>query len=139
MQLPWGMTLNTDINQQSRRGYSDASMNTNELVWNFQLSQRLLPRKNLTISLRAVDVLDERADVNRNISSTARVDTRTRNINSYYMLSVNYRFGRFGGRRPGGQANGGRGGQGNSPRGGQGARGGQGGSPRGGQGPRGGF
>ncbi len=145
IRAPWEMTFNMDANEQSRRGYSDASMNTNEFIWNFTVSQRLLPKKNLIISLRAVDVLDRRAEVNRNISATARVDTRTRNIHSYYLLSLNYRFGRFGGRRSGGQMNadrgdqGARGGQGNSPRGGQGARGGQGGSPRGGQGPRGGF
>jgi len=101
VQMPWGMTCNMDITQASRRGYSDASMNTDELLWNFSLSQRLLPKKNLVISLRAVDVLDRRAEVTRNITATARTDTRTRNIHSYYMLSVNYRFGQFGGKGKG--------------------------------------
>lgn len=145
VQAPWGMTFNMDVNQASRRGYSDASMNTDELLWNFSVSQRLLPKKNLIISLRAVDVLDRRAEVNRNITATARTDTRSRNIHSYYMLSANYRFATFGGRRGGGNARmSGQGGakrggaQGNVQRGGQGnlQRSGQGNSARSGQGPR---
>ncbi|MBQ2301337.1 MAG: TonB-dependent receptor, partial [Bacteroidaceae bacterium] len=36
--MPWDMQFSSDISQQSRRGYDDASMNTNELIWNAQLS-----------------------------------------------------------------------------------------------------
>jgi hypothetical protein len=118
--FPWGMTISSDIEQQSRRGYSDAAMNTNHLIWNGSISQRFLPRKQLTISLRAVDILDERDDVNRNISATSRTDTQSEMVRSYVLLSANWRFGRFGGR---GQ----RGGRGNRDEGG----------PRGGDGPRG--
>ena len=101
VQMPWHMTLSTDITQQSRRGYSNPAMNTNELFWNFQLTQRLLPRRNLLISLRAVDVLNEREDVNRRVTSTGRSDTRTRNIRSYYLLTLTYNFRTFGGRQMG--------------------------------------
>ena len=96
--FPWGMTISSDIEQQSRRGYSDASMNTNHLIWNGAISQRFLPRKQLTVSLRAVDILDERDDVNRSISATSRTDTRNEMVRSYVLLSANWRFGRFGGR-----------------------------------------
>ena len=44
---PWGTALTTNINMQSRRGYNDASMNTNELIWNAQLSQGFLKGKPL--------------------------------------------------------------------------------------------
>ncbi len=98
IRTPWGMTLESNINQHSRRGYTDQAMNTNQLIWNATLSQRLLRQKNLTISLRAVDILNERDDVNRNISATSRTDSRSKLVNSYYMLSVVYRFGKFGGR-----------------------------------------
>lgn len=97
IQCPWNMTFSTNITEQSRRGYSDASMNTNELIWGFQISQRLLPKKNLTITVRANDVLNQRDNVSRNVSATARTDTRTVNVHSYYLLTVNYRFGKFGG------------------------------------------
>ncbi|MCH5168189.1 MAG: TonB-dependent receptor [Prevotellaceae bacterium] len=97
---PWGMTFSSDIEQQSRRGYTDAAMNTNHLIWNGSISQRFLPRRQLTISLRAVDILNERDDVNRNISAVSRTDTQSDMVRSYVLLSANWRFGRFGGRRP---------------------------------------
>ena len=96
--FPWGMTISSDIEQQSRRGYSDAAMNTNHLIWNGSISQRFLPRKQLTVSLRAVDILDERDDVNRNVSAVSCTDTRSEMVRSYVLLSANWRFGRFGGR-----------------------------------------
>ncbi len=99
---PWGMTLESNINQHCRRGYTDQAMNTNQLIWNATLSQRLLRKRALTISLRAVDILNQRDDVNRNISATSRTDSRTKLVNSYCMLTVTYRFGKFGGRGGGG-------------------------------------
>ena len=96
--FPWGMSISSDIEQQSRRGYSDAAMNTNHLIWNAQISQRFLPYRQLTISLRAVDILDERDDVNRNVSAVSRTDTKNEMVRSYVLLTANWRFGRFGGR-----------------------------------------
>ncbi|MBR5052351.1 MAG: outer membrane beta-barrel protein, partial [Bacteroidaceae bacterium] len=122
--FPWGMTISSDIEQQSRRGYSDAAMNTNHLIWNGSISQRFLPYKQLTISLRAVDILDERDDVNRNVSAVSRTDTKSEMVRSYVLLSANWRFGRFGGR---GMMGGGRGRGEGGQRGGGGFGGGRGG------------
>ena len=127
--FPWGMTISSDIEQQSRRGYSDEAMNTNHLIWNGSISQRFLPYKQLTISLRAVDILDERDDVNRNVSATSRTDTKNEMVRSYVLLTAYWRFRRFGGRgMMGGRGrgeNGSRGGEGGGgPRGGGGGRGG---------------
>ena len=60
---PWGTALTTNINMQSRRGYNDASMNTNELIWNAQLSQGFLKGKPLTISLQLYDILHQQSTV----------------------------------------------------------------------------
>ena len=129
--LPWGMTISSNIEQQSRRGYSDAAMNTDHLIWNGSISQRFLPYKQLTISLRAVDILDERDDVNRNVSAVSRTDTKNEMVRSYVLLSANWRFGRFGGRgmmsgrgRGEGGSRGGGGGREGGPRGGGGFGGG---------------
>ncbi len=135
---PWGMTISSDIEQQSRRGYSDAAMNTDHLIWNGSISQRFLSHKQLTVSLRAVDILNERDDVNRNISATSRTDTQNEMVRSYVLLSANWRFGRFGGRGGGrgrgeeGRGEGGRG-EDRGPRGGGRDGGGFGGGPRGGR------
>lgn len=99
VRLPWNMTLSTSIDEQCRRGYATSSMNTNELLWGFQVSQSLLPRKNLTLSLRAVDLLDRRSDVRRTVTTTARTDTRTSMVSSYFLATVSYRFRQFGGAR----------------------------------------
>ncbi len=94
--LPWGMRLATDLHESSRRGYSDASMNTNELLWNAQLSQSFLQGSPLTVSLQFYDILSQQSNISRMISSTQRSDTEYNAINSYAMLHVIYRFNAFG-------------------------------------------
>mgnify|MGYP006864383507 CR=1 FL=1 len=39
---PWNMTISTNMTNQARRGYSDPSMNRNELIWNAQIAQSFL-------------------------------------------------------------------------------------------------
>ncbi|MBO7120003.1 MAG: TonB-dependent receptor [Bacteroidaceae bacterium] len=120
---PWNMQFSSDISQQSRRGYDDASMNTNELIWNAQLSQNFLKQKNATVSVQWYDILRERSSISRNYSATNRSDTWTNAIHSYVMVHFIYRFnlvgskevrqsGFGGGGGPGGWGGGGRGGWG---------------------------
>ena len=131
---PWGTSLTTNMNMQSRRGYADYSMNTNELIWNAQLSQSFLRGNALTVSLQLYDILHQQSTFSRTITAMSRNDTEYNAITSYGMLHVIYRLNIFGG--GGGFGFGGpRGGRGgNGPRGG-----GFGGGPRGGGfgGPRG--
>ncbi len=124
---PWGTQLSTGMSMNSRRGYSDESMNTNELIWNAQLSQSFLRGNALTLSLQFYDILNRQSTFSRSITSTQRVDTEYNAITSYAMLHVIYKINIFGGmssmRGPGGPGGpGGRGG-----RGGFGGRGGGGG------------
>lgn len=98
LSLPWGMRLSTDMHQNSRRGYSDASMNTNELVWNAQLSQGLLKGNALTLSLQLFDILHRQSNFSRTINAIQRADTEYNSINSYAMFHAIYRLNLFGGR-----------------------------------------
>ena len=129
---PWGTSLTTNMNMQSRRGYNDNSMNTNELIWNAQLSQSFLKGNALTVSLQLYDILHQQSNLSRSITASMRTDTEYNAITSYGMVHVIYRLNLFGGRA------GRQGGFGGGPggRGGRGGRGGFGG-PMGG-GPRGG-
>lgn len=95
---PWGTALSTNISQQSRRGYNDASMNTNELIWNAQLSQSFLKGKPLTVSIQFYDLLHQQSNFSRTLNSIQRRDTWYNNINSYAMLHVIYKFNLFGGK-----------------------------------------
>ncbi len=117
---PWGTQLSTNMNMNSRRGYNDASMNTNELIWNAQLSQSFLRGNALTVSLQLYDILHEQSTFSRAISAMSRTDTEYNAITNYAMLHVIYRLNLFGGmgnRRGGGFGGpgGGRGGRGGRP------------------------
>ena len=96
---PWGMSLSTDLSQSSRRGYSDNSMNTNELVWNAQLSQGFLKGKPLTVMIQFYDLLHQQSTLSRALTAMARTDTEYNSINSYAMLHVIYRLNIIGGKQ----------------------------------------
>ena len=95
---PWGTSFSTDMHNQSRRGYQDATMNTNELLWNAQISQSFLKGKPLTVSVQFYDILRQQSNLTRTINAMQRSDTEYNSINSYVMLHAIYRFNAFGGR-----------------------------------------
>jgi hypothetical protein len=129
---PWGTQVSSGLNMNSRRGYNDASMNTNELIWNAQLSQSFLRGNALTVSLQFYDILHEQSTFSRTITAMQRSDTEYNAITNYAMLHVIYKLNIFGGmsnmRGPGGPGGpGGRGGRGGFGGGRGGGRGGFGG------------
>ena len=116
---PWGTSLSTDMHMNSRRGYNDKSMNTNELIWNAQIGQGFLKNRLLTVTLQFYDILHRQSNFSRTINAMQRSDTEYNAINSYAMLHVIYRINFFGGRaaregqRGPGDREGGRGQRGN--------------------------
>ena len=94
---PWGTGFSTSAHMTSRRGYADASANTNEFIWNAQISQSFLNGRPLTVSLQFFDILHQRSSFSRAIDANSRRDTWYNSINSYAMLHVIYRFNAFGG------------------------------------------
>ena len=129
---PWGTQLSTSMNMNSRRGYNDASMNTNELIWNAQVSQSFLRGNALTLSLQFYDILHRQSTFSRTVDAMRRSDTEYNAITNYAMLHVIYRLNIFGS----GSNRGPQGGPG-GPGGGR--RGGGFGGPGGGGRPGGGF
>ena len=127
--FPWGTNLSTDIHMHSKRGYSDKSLNTNELLWNAQLSHSFLQGKKLTVMLQWYDILNQQSNFSRTVNANGWTDREVNAITSYAMLHVSYRYNMFGR---------GRGGNGGNERGGD-FRGRGGDGPRGGDRPRGGF
>ncbi len=138
--FPWNMQFNTDINVTARRGYQQASANTTRTIWNASISQRLLPKRILTLTLKWVDILSQRDDLNRNVSALSVSDSHSEMVSSYVMFTANLRFGFFGGSRkknrdetpqiemvPEGRQEGGRGNRGGNGGGGRGGNGGGGG------------
>lgn len=96
--MPWGMSLSTNIANQSRRGYSDTSMNRDELIWNAQLSQTFL-KGNATISFEMYDILQQQSNITRSLTASGRSVYQYNGVNSYCMLHFIYRLNIFGGKQ----------------------------------------
>jgi len=122
--FPWGSQLSTDIHIYSKRGYADESLNTNELIWNAQLSHSFLKGKKLTVMLQWYDILHEQTNFSRTVNANGWRDTEVNAITSYAMLHVSYRMNFFGGRDGGGPGRGGLERGGDRPRGMRGGNGG---------------
>lgn len=93
--MPWKMTLSTNIANQSRRGYTDSSMNRNELIWNAQLSQTFL-KGNATVSFEMYDILKKQSNISRSLTANGRSVYEYNGVNSYCMLHFIYRLNIFG-------------------------------------------
>ena len=92
---PWNMTISTNMTNQARRGYSDASMNRNELIWNAQIAQSFL-KGALTLSFEWNDILKEQSNITRSYTSSGSSVYTYNGINSYGMIRAIYRFNIFG-------------------------------------------
>ncbi len=95
--MPWKMTLSTNITNQSRRGYTDSSMNRNELIWNAQLSQSFL-KGAATVSFEMYDILKQQSNISRSLTADGRSVSSYNGVNSYCMLHFIYRLNIFGGK-----------------------------------------
>ena len=91
LELPWNFQISTDLTMYSRRGYSETSMNTNELVWNARLAKRLM-HGNLTLLFDGFDLLGNLSNVRRTINAQGRTETFYNVIPSYGLFHAIYRL-----------------------------------------------
>lgn len=97
IQLPWwNIKISSDIGMNSRRGFSDPEFNTNELIWNAQLSKSFLAQKAATVSVQFYDILGQQSNVSRIVNATMRSDTWYNTVNSYFMVHFIYKLNLFG-------------------------------------------
>jgi hypothetical protein len=96
VRFTWNMSFSTSLSNSCRRGYSDASMNKDELLWNAQISQSFLKGNAATVSLQVFDILHQQSNISRTISATMRSDVEYNSINSYCMLHFTYKLNVFG-------------------------------------------
>ncbi|MDO4211792.1 MAG: outer membrane beta-barrel protein [Bacteroidales bacterium] len=101
----WGLSFSTDLNLYQRRGYDDASMNDNSLIWNAQLSRsfgfrhkRSSPSSEgrgggpWTLMLKGHDLLHQLSQVRRTLNAQGLTETWVNGVPSYVMLHLIYRF-----------------------------------------------
>ena len=98
VRLPYDFEVSMNLHERSRRGYNDSSMNTNELLWNGQISKPFLKNKSLIVALNFYDLLGQQSNYERWVNATGRSDTQYNSVNSYAMLHVRYRLNMFGGK-----------------------------------------
>ena len=97
IQLPWwNLKLSSDIGMNSRRGFSDPEFNTDELIWNAQISKSFLAQNAATVSVQLFDILGQQSNVSRVVNATMRSDTWYNTVNSYFMAHFIYRLNLFG-------------------------------------------
>ena len=96
--LPWyNIKISTNLSMSSRRGYSDPNANTDELLWNAQLSASFLPKNALTVSVQLFDILQQQSNISRVVEALYRMDSESNAIYSYGMLNLSYKFNNTGG------------------------------------------
>lgn len=95
--LPWDVYISSDINYRIKDGYNDG-FNTNELIWNAQISKNFLKSKAATIRLKFYDILKEQSNLTRTIDETRMSDTEYNTLGSYFMVHFVYRLNTLGGK-----------------------------------------
>lgn len=98
LRLPWKMNIGTNLRMQSRRGYANKNMNTDELIWNAEISQNFFKGSPLIIRFRINDILHERSNISRTINAQRRVDSQNDASYSYFMLHAILRLNIFNGK-----------------------------------------
>ena len=90
--LPWDLEIATDLTMYSRRGYDDASMNDNCLVWNASLSRSFGRKKDWTLRADGFDILRQLSSVRRTLTAQGRTETWYNTVPSYFMVRLMYRI-----------------------------------------------
>jgi len=91
VKLPLSIEFATDIKMYSRRGYSNPSMNTDDLVWNASLSKGVM-NNNLTFSIEAFDILHQLSNIRYELNGMGRTETWVNCIPRYLMFKARYRL-----------------------------------------------
>lgn len=72
--LPWSLQLATDLTYFVRCGYANDAMNTDDLVWNAQLSKSVI-RGRLTLALVGYDILGQLSHITYTVNAQSTTET----------------------------------------------------------------
>ena len=92
--LPFDFLIESDINYSTNSGYSDG-FDQKEILWNAALSKQLFKEKNGTIRFKIYDILKQKSDISRSVTSNYIRDTTSNTLTSYFMFHFVYRFNIF--------------------------------------------
>lgn len=89
--LPKSWQITTNFSLANRCGYSDATLNETNWVWNAGISKTLLKGK-LTMRLDGYDILSQQSAVSRVINAQGNTETWVNSQPRYFLFSAIYRF-----------------------------------------------
>lgn len=92
--LPYDFSIESDINYSTNSGYADG-FTQDEWLWNASLSKQIFKQKNGTIRFKIYDILQQRSNISRSVTSNYIRDTTTNTLTSYFMFHFVYRFNIF--------------------------------------------
>ncbi len=97
--LPKDFILNYDLDKTINNGFS-SNVTSNPFIINASLEKQFFEKKNMSLRLQALDMLNENTSVNRTVTGSAITDTRTNRLGRYYMLTCILRLNKFQGQAP---------------------------------------
>ena len=90
--LPRGIQLRSDVDYSFRNGTNITPGEDDQVVWNASLSWRFLKQKKAELSFYWADILSQKKNFTRSVSSSGLSERHTQQIGSWFMLSFKYRF-----------------------------------------------
>lgn len=90
IELPASFRFTSELKSESRRGYRDGSMNDNEIIWNMGLTKSF--KKNITLSLNAVDVLGQRNNIYKVVTAQGTSESVSNTLKRHIMLHFIWQF-----------------------------------------------
>lgn len=92
--LPWDIKVESDISWSANSGYA-AGYEEKAILWNASLSKSFLKNNQGTLRFKIYDILQQRSNISRTITSSSIRDSETNTLNSYFMFHFIYRFNIF--------------------------------------------
>ena len=89
--FPHNFTFVSDINYSTTSG-STEGFGQKEWLWNASIAKQLFKAKNGTVQFKMYDILRQRSNVSQSASGTQYRETVTNTLNSYFMVSFQYKF-----------------------------------------------
>ena len=90
--LPGGIQLRSDVDYSFRNGTNITPGEDDQVVWNASLSWRFLKQKKAELSFYWADILSQKKNFTRSVSSSGLSERHTQQIGSWFMLSFKYLF-----------------------------------------------
>ncbi len=89
-----GFVIRQQVTHQLFRGLSE-EINQDFILWNMSLAKKFLKDNRAELSLSVFDLLEQNVSIGRQVAETYVEDTRTNNLQQYFLLTFTYNLRQF--------------------------------------------